>query len=68
MKNVARYAGLAAIAVGIFCALIALPLALASICGEGAAICRPSADGTPWLVNGFTLIIAGAAALGWGDA
>lgn len=68
MKNVARYAGGAAIVIGVCCVLIALTLALAVLCGEDSAVCLPSADGTPWLINGFTLIIAGAAAMGWGDA
>lgn len=67
MKTVAQYGGLAAIAAGVFCILVAIVLALSAICGEGAAACHPSADGTPWIITGLALFISGAALMGWGD-
>ena len=67
MKNVARYGGFAALAAGIVCALTAVAMAFSAICGEGAIICHPSADGTPWLIAGLALFIGGASAMGWGD-
>ena len=67
MKTVAQYGGLAAIAAGVFCIVVAIVLALSAICGEGAAVCHPSADGTPWLIAGIVLFIGGAAVMGWGD-
>lgn len=67
MKTVAQYGGLAALAAGVLCVLTAIAMALSAICAEGAAVCHPSADGTPWFIAGLVLVIGGAAVMGWGD-